>query len=86
MAETADELLLVESVGCLLYATDEGHLPVPREQFVLGDLDVEAGDVRPVPVEGVLMELHCERLGVRRVLVQLGGICRRLDGPREVLI
>lgn len=85
MAEAADELLLVESVGRLLYATDEGHLLVPREQLVLGDLDVEAGDVRPVPAEGVLMELDRERLGVRRVLVQLGGIRRRLDGPREVL-
>ena len=29
MAETADELLFVKSVGSLLHAADEGHLLVP---------------------------------------------------------
>ena len=83
MAETTDELLLVERVGGLLHATNDSHLLVPLEEVLLGDLDVEAGSVRPVPVEGVLMELDRERLGVRRVLVELRGVRGRLDRARR---
>lgn len=83
MAETADKLLLVKSVGGLLHATDDGHLLVPLEEVLLRDLDVEAGGVRPIPAEGVFMELHCERLGVGRVLVQLRCVGGGLDRPRQ---
>ena len=83
MAETADELLFVKSVGSLLHAADDGHGPVPLEQVLLRDLDIEAGRVCPVPAEGVLMEPDRERLGVRRVLLKLRRVCSGLDRPRE---
>ena len=83
MAESADELLFVQSVGRLLHAADEGHLLVPLEQALLRDLDIEAGRVCPVPAEGVLMEPDRERLGVRRVLLELRRVCSGLDRPRE---
>ena len=85
MAETADELLLVEGVGGLLHAPDDGHLLVPLEELLLRDLNVEARGLRPVPAEGVLMELDGERLGVRRVLLQLRRVGRGLDRAREGL-
>ena len=85
MAETADELLFVKSVGSLLHAADDGHRPVPLEQVLLRHLNVEAGSLRPVPAEGVFMEPHRERLGVGRVLVQLRCVGGGLDRPREGL-
>lgn len=85
MAETTDELLLVERVGRLLHTTDDGHLLVPLKKVLLRDLDIEAGRVRPVPAERVLMQLDREGLRVGRVLVELGSIGRCLDCPREVL-
>ena len=85
MAETADELLFVKSVGSLLHAADDGHGPVPLEQVLLRDLYIEAGGLRPVPAEGVFMQPHRERLGVGRVLLQLRCVGGGLDGPRERL-
>lgn len=81
MAETADELLSVERVGGLLHATDDGHLLVPLEEVLLRDLDVKVGCIRPVPAEGVFMELYREWLRVGRVLVQLRCVGGGLDRP-----
>ena len=85
MAEATNELLFVESIGRLLHATDDVHLPVPLEQVLLRDLDIQSGSVRPVPAEGILVQLDRERLRVRRVLVQLRRVRGGLDRPRERL-
>ena len=81
MAETTDELLLVERVGRLLHTADDVHLLVPLEEVLLCNLDIKAGCIRPVPAEGVFMELYREWLRVGRVLVQLRCVGGGLDRP-----
>ena len=62
MAETTDELLLVERVGRLLHTADDVHLLVPLEEVLLGNLDIETGGVGAVAMEGLLMEADGEGL------------------------
>ena len=85
MAETTDELLLVERICGHLHAAHDGHLPVHVDELVLGNLDIEARSVRSVSAEGVFMELDHEGLGVRGTFVQLGRVRRGLDGSHERL-
>lgn len=79
MAETADELLLVERVGGHLHAPHGLHGLVHVKQLILGGLDLEAGRVGEVATEGVLVQLDGERLGVVGVVRERGRVRRRLD-------
>ena len=83
MTETTDELLLVERVGRLLHAADDVHLLIPLEQALFGHVDVEAGGVRSVPAEGVLVELDGERRVLGRLAFWHGRVCGREDGTRQ---
>ena len=60
MAETTDELALVQRISGLLHATHRDHLLVHFEEAVLGDLDIEARDVGVVGSERILMEFDQE--------------------------
>jgi len=56
MAETTDELALVQRISGLLHATHCDHLLVHFEEAVFGDLDVKGRGVGVESTERVLME------------------------------
>jgi hypothetical protein len=51
MAETTDELRLVERVGSHFHPAHRRHLAVHLKEAILGDLDLKAGTVQVVRVE-----------------------------------
>lgn len=57
VAEPADELLLVELVGCHLHPAHLGHGLVHVDELSLRHLDLVLRDLEAVPVEGVLLEV-----------------------------
>jgi hypothetical protein len=61
VAETTDELALVERIGGLLHATHGDHLFVHFEEAVFGDLDVKRRGFGVVTSERVFMKLDGER-------------------------
>ena len=61
MAETTDELALVERIGRLLHATDGDHLFVHFEEAVFGNLDVKRRGFGVMTPERVFMKLDGER-------------------------
>lgn len=60
MAETTDELALVERIGRLLHATHGDHLFVHFEEAVFGNLDVKTRGVGVMTPERVFMKLDGE--------------------------
>lgn len=78
MAETADELGLVERVGSHLHTTHEDHVLVHADEHVLGDLDLKPWGIGLVAMEGVLVQLNGERLSVRGLVLKLCRVRRRL--------
>ena len=85
MAETTNELLLVEGICGLLHATDGSHLLVNLEKRVLRHGHAQVRGLGPVALEGVLMELDREGLRVRRLLMQGGRVRCRLEGASKGL-
>ena len=51
MAETADELGLVESVSCHLHTSHERHLLVHANKHVFCDLDLKSRDIGLIAME-----------------------------------
>lgn len=93
MAETADELGLVQSVGGHLHTAHGGHVAVHANELFLGDLDVERRHVAPVRDERVGMESECEGLGLglgrgaldrRRVRCCLQPACESLGRRQRI--
>lgn len=76
VAEPANQLGLVQRIGSHLHPAHGGHLAVHLEELALGDLDIEAGGVAVVCLEGVFMELEGEGLavGVRGRAGELGEV------------
>ncbi len=66
MAETTDELALVQRISGLLHATHCDHLPVHFDEAVFGDLDVKRRGVSVESPERVFMKL--DREWRRRIL------------------
>jgi hypothetical protein len=79
VAETANELLSVEGVRGHFHPTHKGHFLVHVDQHLLVDLDVKRRCFGFVSVEGIVMKPDGERLGGRRSLGWLGGVCCRLE-------
>ena len=85
MAETTNELLLVESVRSLLHATDGSHLLVDLEERVLRHRHAQVRGLGPVALERVFMELDREGLRVRRLLMQGGRVRCSLEAASKGL-
>jgi hypothetical protein len=66
MAETTDELALVQRISGLLHATHCDHLLVHFEEAVFGDLDVKGRGVGVESSKRVFMKL--DREWRRRIL------------------
>jgi len=86
MAETTDELRLVEGVCSHFHATHGLHLLVHGQEVMAGDLYLEVGRFALVGVERVLMKTNSEGLGwVGRGVFELGSVGRSLDGAQTEL-
>ena len=79
MAETANELLLVQSIRRHLHAPHGVHGLVHPEELILSDFDIERRCVGVVRMERVFVQLDAEWARVRSVVRELGGIGRRLE-------
>jgi hypothetical protein len=66
VAETADELGLVQTIGGHLHASNDDHGPVHSNKLLLGDVDIERGKIAVVGFEGILMEVDVDAAGGRR--------------------
>ena len=64
MAETTDELGLVEGVGGHFHATHGLHVLVHFEQLIFVDLNFKGRAVAFIGAERVLVKFDCKRLGV----------------------
>jgi hypothetical protein len=60
MAETTDELAVVQGISGLLHAMHCDHLLVHFEEAVFGDLDVKRRGIGVESSEGVFMKLDRE--------------------------
>jgi len=86
MAETADELGLVEGVRSHLHTTHGLHLPVHGQEVITSDLYLEVGLFALVSAERVLMKTDGEGMGwVGRRLLELGSVSRSLDAAQTEL-
>lgn len=86
MAETADELGLVEGVRSHLHTTHGLHLPVHGQEVITSDLYLEVGLFALVGAERVLMKTDGEGMGwVGRRLLELGSVSRSLDAAQTEL-
>lgn len=60
MAETTDELALVQRVGGLLHAAHRDHVLVHFDEAVFGNVDIEGRGVGVKSSKGVFMKLDRE--------------------------
>lgn len=65
MAETTNQLGLVQSVCSHFHSSHSCHLLVHLKELGLGDLNLKRRQITVVGVERVLMKFHCEWLSVR---------------------
>jgi hypothetical protein len=85
MAESANELGLVQRVGSHFHAAHCCHLAVHLDEPIFRNIDLERRGVAAMRVERLLVQLQCERLRARgrESLEKLGSISRGLDRARQ---